>query len=481
MLKSYILPLIESGHDEAISHAIGALADFPAQDIALILPEKATDYILQCTSNDSKPNENQHKVLAALMSNELDHMRRGLFKEEAAKKQQSSTAMDIYQMGSKKSKITNDAGEVVGERESEMETSFINNWENARVAPGLRSGYATAILHLLDNKNSPETTKLTGAVNIEGISKTKWYRYMVTAFTDVSLTDHLLIRVSSVKSWEAFFKNALSGTENDMEVIVSLLLKDLLLRLERSTVPGVTCNIALAMTGLVSTVGLFIPSFAASCANEITDVLMKNYIVLSGSPLSHSAHLMSEEVQFAARFALGHLAAFGISNDKLATSLYNVLMDSATSNNNKSRSIDTAVDLVQFANGYAAGHFIASLAMWPTVTDQIENMKNTGMKLLIEHCGTPAASDGRVLGIMMGLASKLKPAYMGEELSFAVRNLETYLGGEGINKGLLFGSTWLAAAGALKESQVDYEISGIVESVMTAASSDVSVPSFLNN
>lgn len=201
---------------------------------------------------------------------------------------------------------------------------------------------------------------------------------------------------------------------------------------------------------------------------------MKNYIVLSGSPLSHSAHLMSEEVQFAAKFALGNLSGLIISNDKLASTIYKVLMDSATHSNTKSRNIDTAVDLVQYASGYAAGHFVASLAMWPTITEHIESLKNTGIHSLIEYCSTQTAPDSRVLGIMMGLASKLKPMYMGEELHFAISNVKAYIGGKSINKGLLFGSMWLAAAGALKENQIDLEISGIIESAMTAASNDVS-------
>ncbi|GAA5812128.1 hypothetical protein MFLAVUS_005578 [Mucor flavus] len=462
LLQEYILPLVQSDNEYAISYALDALSNFPAQDIASILPEKAMDYILQCTNG--KPNKNQHKVLVTLMSNELDHMRRGLFKGEA--KQQQTLVEDPAH----KIQVKNEGGEVVGERELAMASSFINSWDDTRVAPGLRSGYASAILHIIDQVNNPDNVK---GVTMEAISKTKWYRCMVTSFTDVSLTDHLMIRVSSIQSWKTFFKNALSGTENDMEVIVSFVLKDLLSRLERSTVPGVTCNITLALTGLVSTARMFIPSFAASCATEIIEVLMKNYIVLSGSPLSHSAHLMSEEVQFAAKFALGHLAAFVINNDKLASKLYKVLMDSATSTNNKSRNIDTAIDLVQYANGYAAGHYIASLAMWPTVTEQIESMKDTGIQSLISYCSSPITADSRVLGIMMGLASKLKPTYMGPELSFAVGNLKSYLAGEGINKGLLFGSTWLAAAGALNENQIDYDISGTIESVMTAASADI--------
>lgn len=227
----------------------------------------------------------------------------------------------------------------------------------------------------------------------------------------------------------------------------------------------------------MSTVRLYIPSFATSCATDITEVLLKNYIAISSSPLSHSIHLMSEEVQFAARFTLGHLAAFVISNDKLVSTLYSVLLDSAISTSKKSRNIDTAVDLVQFANGYAAGHFVASLAMWPSITDSIEQMKMDGIAKLLGYCRDPLASDSRVLGIMMGLASLLRPNAMGEELLFAVKTLEQYLAGESVNKGVLLGSTWLAAAGALKEEgSINLEISGVVESAMTAASSDVRIP-----
>lgn len=238
LLKEYILPLIQSDNEYAIGYALDALSNFPAQDIATILPEKAMDYILQCTNG--KPNKNQHKVLVTLMSNELDHMRRGLFKGEA--KQQKAVIEDPAH----KIQATNEGGEIVGERELAMASSFINSWDDTRVAPGLRSGYASAILHIIDQANSPDNVK---GATMEDISKTKWYRCMVTSFTDVSLTDHLMIRVSSIQSWKTFFKNALSRTENDMEAIVSFVLKDLLLRLERSTVPGVTCNITLALTG----------------------------------------------------------------------------------------------------------------------------------------------------------------------------------------------------------------------------------------
>lgn len=472
--------MIDSGDRVAANYALLALSNFSAQDIASILPEKAAEYIQNATPANDCPNENQDLVLAALMSNELDHMRRGLFKEEdsSSKKRTLATTTEA----AVKKQTTNDAGQVVGERELEIQAMFSQLWEDARVAPGLRSGYAIAMLYTLNNKDTQVKPSM------EYISKTKWYRFMVTSFTDVSLTDHLLLRVSSIGSWKSFFQHALSDARNELEAIVSILVQDLLARLERSTVPGVTCNIAIAITGLVLVVQLYTPSFAASCANQIIDILMKNYIVLSGSPLSYSAHLMSEEVQFAARFALGHLSTCIISNEKTVQNMYNVLIDAATTSaNNKYRNIDTSVDLVQFANGYAAGHFVAALAVYPTMTDSIETLKSTGLLALQKYYTLESASDSRVLGALMGLSSKLTPGMMcnaeimSDELNVASTKLKEYLDGGSINKGFLLGSVWIVALGALQDDGVEYELSNIVESVMAAASRDVRLSLYTQN
>lgn len=468
-MTDFVLPLINSDDKGAANHAMLALSDFSAQDIASILPEKAVEYVQNATPTDDCPNENQHLVLATLMSNELDHMRRGLFKEEASKKQASAEAPTLN-----KRQITNDAGQVVGERELEIQAMLSQIWEDARVAPGLRSGYAIAMLHTLRSKGPPVKSTL------EDMSKTKWYRFMITSFTDVSLTDHLLLRVSSIGSWKSFFQNALSDSKIGVEDMVSILSKDLLARLERSTVPGVTCNIAMAITGLVLVAQFYIPSVAASFANDIIEILMKNYIVLSGSPLSHSAHLMSEEVQFAARFALGHLATCIISNEKTAQNINKVLLDSATNTNNKYRNIDTSVDLVQFANGYAAGYFVAALSVYPTRAQYVDNLRVAGLAALQKYYTLEDASDSRVIGILMGLSSKLTPKSMCDEesvcdeLNIASTKLRKYLDGGSISKGLLLGSTWIVALGALQEYGVEYEFSNIIESVMAAASRDVS-------
>ncbi|KAI8984419.1 hypothetical protein BDF20DRAFT_935163 [Mycotypha africana] len=468
LLVNFITPLISSTDKNAAQLAMHALANFDAQDIAIILPEKAADYVKETVPDDDNPIEGQDRVLSTLITHEIEHMRRGLFKEENVSHKQQQQLQQKADIDEKL--VTNDAGQVIGEREFELQSLLTQMWDTTKVAPGLRSGYAIAMLHTSEFSPSKDPKD-----TLEALSKMKWYRFLNTAFTDVSLTDHLLLRISSVSSWVAFFNNALADVKNDIEITVSLLLKDLLSRLERSTVPGVTCNIILSIAGLIQMVRVYSLSFAASCASNVIEVLMKNYVVLSGSPLSHSAHLMSEEVQFAARMAVGFLAVSIIGNDKLMRSVNSLLISSAVAAEHKHRNIDTAVDLVQFANGFAAGHFIGALAAYPTKTALTNDLWKNGVTKLLDYCASTNVSDSRVMGILMGLASTLKSEFMDQELAFASQNLAKYLSGGSVAKGALFGSTWLCAVGAMQGESIDFELSGLLESVLAATSSELSM------
>ncbi|CAO3663134.1 unnamed protein product [Rhizopus stolonifer] len=454
ILTRFIEPLLDNeiSCEEAKSYALEALSHFSSNDISTILPEKAKDY-LPVVLESRTPNKSYEHVLVKLMSNELDHMRRGLFKEESNKQTESVKKRGVNQ---------------IGEREREIERIFTEKWLEGHVAPGLRAGYATGILHISDFSSEPVPEH-----SIQSVSKTKWYRTMVTSFTDITLTDHLLIRVSSISSWQSFFQAVLKGKEVAAESIASILLSDLLSRLERSTVPGVSSNVLLAMTGLVSTLRLIIPSFAVSCANEIIDVLLKNYVNVFGSTISHSAHLMSEEVQFAARFALGHLSTHIISNEKTAASLSQALISAATKASNKTRNIDNAVDLVQFANGYAASHFISNVISWPTKTEPLDILGKQGLYQLLDYCNTPNICESRILGIMMGWASKLNPTAMEEVIWLAKDLVKSYLSGHSVNKGLLFGSAWVCAMyGTVGGDDIDEECINVLESAVFKASTD---------
>lgn len=234
MLTQFIAPLLDAEHscEEAKSYGLEALSHFSVNDISTLLPEKANDY-LSVVLESNMPNKSYEQVLVKLMSNELDHMRRGLFKEEKTTSKQAEAVQK---------KDSNS----IGDREREIGNMFMEKWSEGHVAPGLRAGYAIGILYI-----SNFSTESVPGHSLEAISKTKWYRTMVTSFTDVTLTDHLLVRVSSISSWQAFFHAVFKGKEVEVESITAILLKDLLSRLERSTVPGVSSNILLAMTGNV--------------------------------------------------------------------------------------------------------------------------------------------------------------------------------------------------------------------------------------
>ncbi|KAG0173711.1 hypothetical protein DFQ30_007162 [Apophysomyces sp. BC1015] len=450
ILNDYLAPLTESKNTKTQYAALTALSHFSATDIMTLLPEKAKDFISQIISSGS-PNQAYSGVLVKLMSHELDHMRRGLFQEDGSKKNVEHTTRKI----------------TVGDKEHSLGGQFISNWENARTMPGLRTGHALAILTAAHGY----IDRAAGANTMETITKTKWYRCMATSIADIGLTDHLLIRVTSLDAWIKFFQTMLVGNEGDIETKASLLLCDLSTRLERSTVPGTTSNILLAIGGLITTVHQVIPAFAASHGTQFIETLTSKYIMADGV----SPTLMSEEIQFAARFVLGHVSVCVIVNEKNAAKILDILLENAVKSPPSSRSIDAAIDLVQFANGYAAGRFTASLATWPTKTTRIESLAKEGIDTLLEHCNSSnhAISESTALGIMMGWASLMDRSDMKDVLWFAREMLKLFTEGKGINKGIVLGAPWICAYGTIDDhGEIDEEIADVVESAAAAAAND---------
>ncbi|KAL0087967.1 hypothetical protein J3Q64DRAFT_1735427 [Phycomyces blakesleeanus] len=457
VLNDFLAFLIQCSNEEVQTFALKALSHFTAVDIATLLPEKAKPYVSEIASS-VHPSIGYANVLAKLMSHELDSMLRGLFKEENSKKITPEETLE-----GKRNIV------LVGEKEYTIGSQFVTGWENARVIPGLRSGYAISVLYTIHNHVDRQGSSNTP----ENMTKTKWYRCMQTSIADIGLTDHIMIRISCLSAWMALFEKALVGTEADIEARGTVLLKDLTLRLERSTVPGTTCNILLAVTGLIVTAYRIIPSFATASASQIIDILTSKYIMKAGRSTSYSTLLMSEEVQFAARFSLGYISACVITNEKALTRLLDIFLQNVTEKTS-TRSIDTSLDLVQFANGFAAGHFTGALATWPTKTPGINELVKTGIESLLNYCnmGTDEVSESKALGIMMGWASSIKQDDMREIYQFAKDTLRLYIDGVLVNKGVLLGSTWVCAYGSSQEDQIDEESANLLESAMTAASLD---------
>lgn len=116
MLTQFIAPLLDAEHscEEAKSYGLEALSHFSVNDISTLLPEKANDY-LSAILESNMPNKSYEHVLVKLMSNELDHMRRGLFKEEKTTNKQAEVVQ----------KKDNNS---IGDREREIGNMFMEKW-----------------------------------------------------------------------------------------------------------------------------------------------------------------------------------------------------------------------------------------------------------------------------------------------------------------------------------------------------------------
>ncbi|KAI8333863.1 hypothetical protein BC941DRAFT_454668 [Chlamydoabsidia padenii] len=434
ILNDYLAVLIHSSDASVKKSALRALSFFPVPDILPLLPEKAKQYLDDIY--ETGVNMGHTDVLVSLMSHELDHMRRGFF-------------LDEHGGSSNKKDNTSGDGILSNSKEDQIGGQFVAAWENARISPGLRSGYSMAVLQGAQHHLNPEIQANT----METMTKTKWYRCLGTCLGDIGLTDHLLVRVSSPGAWQVFFGAIMVGNEGDVENRAMLLLKDLLARLDKSTVPGHTCNIFLALTGMIATVHNILPSCAAACATQLIDILTTKYII-HGDIKPNSLLLTSEEVQYGARYCLGHVAECIVVNDKMATRVLNILLQLATQCRPSKRNLNTAVDLIHFSSGYAAAHFSSVLATWSTKSSAIEVLAVHGTSELLSYCGGSAdiLSDSACLGIMMGWASKFDSLDLGNVSDFACQQLDAYANGESVNLGLLLGAPWICSYGAYDDN-----------------------------
>ncbi|KAI8081389.1 uncharacterized protein BX664DRAFT_376091 [Halteromyces radiatus] len=376
LLDDYLSTLICSSDKSIQTSALQALSSFPTSDILTLLPEKAKEYV--DSINDNYINDGHSDILVNLITYELDHMRRGFFQDEQGNISKS-TINDDDDDDDNNSSHNKD---LLNSREHQIGAEFVAAWENARISPGLRSGYTIAVLQGVAHHLDP----IIQADTMETLVKTKWYRCMVTSL------------------------------------------------------------------GMISTLYEILPSHATTCTTQLIDIITSRYIT-SGDSKLNSLLVTSEEVQYAARYCLGHVAKCIIINDKMTTQILDTLLTLATQCRPSKRSMDASVDLIHFSSGYAAGHFSSVLATWPTKSSTIETLAGRGISELLDYCnGSPdSLSESTCLGIMMGWASKLDQNDMRDVIIHARKQLELYTNRKSLNVGLLLGAPWICAYGAYDE------------------------------
>jgi hypothetical protein len=421
ILNEYLALHIKSNDIEIKKAALSSLSCFQATDIMSIMEERPKDNINAMLS-DSKVQE-YSSLLAKLMTHELDHMRRGLFKEgDAVRNNQESNEKKMAQRPS------SDERQIMQRIES--------SWKDFSVSPGLRSGFALASLFTYNTTNTAATR-----------SPDDWKRHMAAALTDISLSDHLLVRIGSFAAWQGFFEDAIGSDIATAERQTEVVIDDLLKRLAASKVPGMICNILMALTGCLLTLHKISASASTTTATKILDHLFSNYFVskVTKSPAATSL-ILNEDVQFAIRFCIGNIAECVVSNERMIKSIVDQLSEDMSQYKSKV-SIDTTVELQAFASGYALAHLSSVMRAYPTKTEEIDVLSLDVTVHLLQLCTGFYASESTSLGVWMGFASRLDSQGMTDVTDDARRVLRDYANGisKSINKGNLAGAFWLEA------------------------------------
>ncbi|KAI9288439.1 hypothetical protein BC943DRAFT_357314 [Umbelopsis sp. AD052] len=426
ILMEYIDVYIKSTIPEIKKSAISALACFQPTDIMSIMEERPKDSINDMLSDDT--TQEYAGPLAKLMTYELDHMRRGLFREGDTAQNNRKPATESK--GSQES--TSQERQILQNIESE--------WKNFSVSPGLRSGYALASLFGYRVSSAKAPGDLT--------------RQMSAALTDINLSDHLLIRVGSFSAWQALFEDAFGSSVESAERQTEAVIDDLLNRLPSSTVPGLTCNILTALSGCVMALQKISASAATTAASKVIERLRPDYFVSKYSQnATVSSLIFNEDVQFAVRFCIGNISECVISNERMIQSLVAQLLEDLREHTSKV-TIEAIVELKAFSSGYGLARLVATMCGYSTKAEYIESLSKNTLKALLDLCFDANLSESAVLGIWMGLASRFDLNETISASQVAQEVITKYDIGKYMNNGKanLIGAFWLCAYAAAQDS-----------------------------
>lgn len=422
IIMEYIAVYIKSIVPEIRKASILAMSCFRSTEIMSIMEERPKDSIVAMLSDNSI--KAYASPLAKLMTYELDHMRRGLFREGDTAQSNRKTAADSKR-----------ASQQSTSREREILQEIESEWKNFSVSPGLRSGFALASLFGYRVTSNP--LKAPGDLT----------RQMSAALTDISLSDHLLIRIGSFSAWQALFEDAIGASAESAERQTEGIIDDLLNRLASIKVPGSICNILTALAGCVVALNRISASAATTAAAKVIDRLLLDYFVgKSSENAAASSLILNEDVQFAVRFCIGNVSECVISNERTVHSLVAQLLTDLREHTSKV-AIDAAVELQPFSSGYGLARLVAAMCTYPTKAEYIESLSSTTLEALRNFCFDSRLSESAVLGIWMGWASRFDPKEMISVRQLAQQVITNYDIGKYMSNGKanLIGAYWLFA------------------------------------
>lgn len=248
VLVNYIQPLLSTEDPDVLAAALKALSCFTAPEILPILQtESPSLYVREriLEAQDPLVVDEYSLILDKLVRHELQHMRRGLFKDAAFKRATADAPSGPQELDRLQGVLSVVSG------------GILQKWQTGDVNPGLRIGYALSSLlcsSVVENVHAPSsaaTTTLEGEQEPVGSIRTQQsYRSVMTALTDVTLTDHLVERISALEGWTAFFDNKwVSSDDAQTLVIAETMIGDLYKKIADGYVPAHCANAVFAITG----------------------------------------------------------------------------------------------------------------------------------------------------------------------------------------------------------------------------------------
>ncbi|KAG9285568.1 hypothetical protein G9A89_006556 [Geosiphon pyriformis] len=438
-----------------LKHALNALSHFPAPDILSIFPESPKILLSQILNGTSSVEE-WKPIFSKLVSNEIDHMQRGLFKGIISNK--STPNISTIGSNTKQVKIRTFKKQL-----SLICSKILDDWESGMVSPGLRVGFALTSLisyRLLEpSENSSPDLKAT-----------QFYRLMNNAIDDISLSDHWLIRVGAVTYWWKFFENGLqevflSGKNED--VIVQGLVDDLLDKLVKAKFPIVFQNLILSLTGLCLALKSLNITSTQTQAARLLQYLLDNYIFsefadLQNQQLEHDwSFISNDEVQFACMLALGYLVSLTSMDEKLICEVIDILIGKLAGSTTRISS-----EWRFFAASYTLGILLACLSSSPTKTITLSNICSQTISYLEDLLTNNDLDFNTTLGIMLGLANIDREQEQRVERVYqtSLTTVKRFIDTAGIietNKGIVVGAVWfISFSSGKKLSEEIVEILG---------------------
>ncbi|KAF9395839.1 hypothetical protein CPC16_006533 [Podila verticillata] len=398
VLENYIKPLLISENPEILAAAWKALSAFHAQEIVTVLPVESPTLLVRqliLEAQDTLVVDEYSLVLDKLVRHELLHMRRGLFKDAASKKATTEVngASELDRMEGVLSVVS---------------TNILQKWQSGDVNPGLRIGYALSSLlcsSAVDRlpsqafgNNQPQDA--TEDASIGAIRARQGYRNVVTALTDVALTDHLVERISAMEGWTALFDNLWVANDDAQTLqITETLISDLYKKITDGYVPAHCANAVLAITGII--LSLHRHSHPASTVQS--SLLAKHLLQHFAQQDTASDIGASDEVQFAVLVSLSFITPLAAVDEKLVRSILGVFTDRLEKDSENSVTSSELSSWSTFAAGWAFCNLLSGLVDSPTKTAELNEICQQTLQQLLAVLESERTSFALVLGALMAL------------------------------------------------------------------------------